>query len=204
MRITWITILFLVILNSCTTDPNKHIDEGKVVEGIYHSQKIGWTMAVPEGWNITHRSVSDQRTEKGLDAIKETTGLDVDDSELRQLLNFEKNRLNIFQSSLESYQPEIDGDWEVNNIALKYIIYQTYLQEGIKVDTTETTIEQIDGLDFHTFEFSLYSRNNDIILKQLMYSRLINGFDFGVNLNYNNEADKKEMLDAWMNSKFDR
>ena len=30
----------------------------------------------------------------------------------------------------------------------------------------------------------------------------MNGFDFGVNINYNNEANKEELLEAWLNSKF--
>jgi hypothetical protein len=37
-----------------------------------------------------------------------------------------------------------------------------------------------------------------------MYSRLINGYDFGANINYNNDDDKKIMVDAFKNSKFDK
>lgn len=32
----------------------------------------------------------------------------------------------------------------------------------------------------------------------------MNGLDFGVNINYNNESDKKEMLEVWLNSKFQK
>src|SRR5690606_6859865 len=97
---------------------------------------------------------------------------------------------------------EYEGEWEENNALLKEIIYKTYLNQGIKVDSTKTSIVKVDGLNFHSYEFIIYSRKGDTILSQLMFSRLINGFDFGVNLNFNNETDKKEMLDAWLNSKF--
>ena len=187
---------------SCKTDPNKQIDEGKITENKYHSKEIGWTMEIPKGWNVTHKSVLEERTEKGLNAINETAGIEYDASGLKQLLNFQKNKFNIFQSTSEPFELEYDGEWEENNAGLKELIYNTYLQKGMKTDSTETKTVEIDGLKFQSYEFTIYSPKGDVILNQIMYSRLINGLDFGVNINYNNESDKKEMLNVWLNSKF--
>lgn len=159
-------------------------------------------MKIPEGWNVTHRSVLDKRTKKGLDAISETAGIEYDESELKHLLNFQKNNYNIFQSTSEPFEIEYEGEWEENNAGLKDLIYQTYIQKGIKTDSTETTIVTIDGLKFQSYGFTIYSPKGEVILNQIMYSRLINGLDFGVNINYNNESDKNEMLEVWLNSKF--
>ena len=65
-------------------------------------------------------------------------------------------------------------------------------------------IEKIDGLDFHKYSFTIYSPDGEIILNQIMYGRLINGFDFGVNINYNNNKDRDELLKVFKNSKFKR
>jgi len=202
MKIKLTILLLLTVLVSCKTDPNKQIDEGEITENTYNSKEIGWTMNIPNGWDVTHKSILDRRTKKGLDAIGETAGIDIDASGLKQLLNFQKNKYNIFQSTSEAFELEYEGEWEENNRGLKEVIYNTYLQRGIKTDSTETKIIEIDGLKFHSYEFTIYSPKGDVIINQVMYSRFINGFDFGVNINYNNESDKKEMLKVWLNSKF--
>lgn len=202
MKIKLTILLFLTVLFSCKTDPNKQIDEGKITENTYHSEKIGWTMEIPKGWNITHKSDLDKRTKKGLDAISETAGAEIDASELKQLLNFQKNQFNIFQSTSEPFEVEYEGEWKENNAGLKELVYSTYVERGIRTDSTETKTIKIDGLEFQSYEFTIYSPNGDVILNQIMYSRLINGLVFGVNINYNNETDKQEMLDAWLNSRF--
>ena len=95
-----------------------------------------------------------------------------------------------------------DGEWKEINAALKELMYSTYVERGIKTDSSTTETIKIDGLEFTSYQMTIYSPEGDVIINQIMYSRLINGLDFGVNINYNNESDKKEMLDAWLNSKF--
>ncbi len=202
MKIKIITLLALIILISCKTNPNKQIDEGKITESTYHSNEIGWTMEIPAGWNVTHKSVSDERTEKGLEAIKESAGIDYDASGLKQLLNFQKDRFHIFQSTSEPFKIEYEGEWEDNNEGLKQLIYETYESRGIKIDTSSST-KKIDNLNFEVFHITMYGPDGKIILYQDMYSRLINGFDFGVNLNYINEKEKNEMMKVWKESKFE-
>jgi hypothetical protein len=82
------------------------------------------------------------------------------------------------------------------------LIYNTYLQREIKADSTETKIVEIEGLKFQSYGFTIYSPKGDVILNQIIYNKLINGMAFCVNINYNNERDKKEMLAVWINSKF--
>ncbi|MEK6155693.1 hypothetical protein WIW50_20705 [Flavobacteriaceae bacterium 3-367] len=202
MKIKIITLLVLIILISCKSDPNKQIDEGKITESTYHSNEIGWTMEIPTGWNVTHKGVSDERTEKGLEAIKESAGIDYDASGLKQLLNFQKDRFHIFQSTSEPFEIEYEGEWEDNNEGLKQLLYETYESRGIKIDTSSST-KKIDNLNFEVFHITMYGPDGKIILYQDMYSRLINGFDFGVNLNYINEKEKNEMMKVWKESKFE-
>ena len=112
------------------------------------------------------------------------------------------NQFNIFQSTSEPFELEYEGEWEENIRELKEILFATYKNQGIKADFSATSIEKINGLDFHTYSFTIYSPKGIVILKQLLYSRLINGYDFGVNLNYNNDKDRDELLRVFINSKF--
>lgn len=197
-----IYILLLSMFSCGQIDPNKQIDEGKIENHSYSSKEIGWTINIPKNWTVTSREQNEKYEKKGLDAMEELVEGEIDISGLKNLIGFQKNRFNIFQSTSEPFKLEYEGEWEETNNGVKELIYNTYLQQGIRVDSTATEIIKIDGLDFHSYELIVYGPNNDVILNQLMYSRLINGFDFAANINYNNDSDKKEMLNAWMNSKF--
>lgn len=193
----------LFILTSCgQADPNKQVDEGKVENNFYTSEEIGWTMEIPKGWTVVDKEKKDALNQKGLKALEETLDSKVDFSALRNLISFQKNPFNIFQSTSEPFNLEYEGEWEENNAALKEVLYETYVNQGIKVDSSATTIEKIDGIEFQVTSFTVYSPKGDIILTQIMYSCLINGFDFGVNINYNNKKDREEMLRVFMNSTF--
>lgn len=202
MKFNFLTIIAFAILVSCKSDPNKQIDEGRISDNFYHSKEIAWTMEIPNGWNVTHRSELSKRTEKGLDAINETAGIDYDASELKQLLNFQKDRFHIFQSTSEPFELEYEGEWEENNEGIKELIYETYSSRGIKIDTSSSK-EIIDKLEFEVFHITMYGPDGKIMLYQDMYARHINGYDFGVNLNYINDEEKNEMIKAWEKSKFE-
>ena len=201
--LTIVSFLTMLIFISCgQTDPNKQIDEGTVKDDNYTSEEIGWTIRIPDGWTVINKEQTQANTEKGLKAMEETLENEIDYSGLKNLIGFQKNQFNIFQSTSEPFELEYEGEWEENNAFLKEIIYTTYLNQGMRADSSATTTEEIDGLEFQKYSFTIYSPKGDVILKQTIYSRLINGFDFGVNLNYNNDEDKEEMLEAWRNSKF--
>jgi len=190
-------------LTSCgQVDPNKNIDEGKVEGNVYTSEEIGWTIEIPKGWTVIDKEKTKETNEKGLKTLEETMEGEIDYSGLKNLISLQKDQFNIFQSTSEPFKLEYEGEWEENNSALKEIIYTTYLNQGMKTDSSATTIEKIDGLDFHKYSFTIYSPKGEVILKQIMFSRLINGFDFGVNINYNNEKDRDELLKVFRNSKF--
>jgi len=181
-------ILFTVVLSislalasSGQVDPNKNIDEGKVEGNTYTSKEIGWKMEIPTGWTVVEKEKTKENNEKGLKALQETMDSEIDYSGLKNLISFQKDLFNIFQSTSEPFKVEYEGEWEENSAALKEIIYLTYLDQGIKADSSATTTEIIDGLEFQKYSFTIYSPKGKFILSQIMYSRLINGFDFGVN-----------------------
>lgn len=197
-----IFISTLTIISCKPSDPNKNIDEGKVEGNTYTSQEIGWTIAIPDGWEVVDREKSEDMREKGTQALEETIEQEVDFSGVKTLIAFQKNQFNIFQSTSEPFKLEYEGEWEINNAAIKALIFETFVNQGIKADSSATSVETIDGLDFQTYSFTIYGPTGEVILNQILYSRLINGFDFAANINYNNEKDKETQLQAFRSSKF--
>lgn len=172
------------------------------VANTYTSKEIGWTMPLPEGWTILSQAQVDEYDQKGLKAIEETVGAEIDYSELKHLISFKKDPFNVFQSTIEPFKEEYPGEWKANNDALKGIIYDTYVNQGIKVDSSKTTIEKIGGIDFQCYSFIIYAPNGTVIIKQVLYNCLMKGYSFGVNLNYNTEATRKELYTVWRKSVF--
>ncbi|MFT4223373.1 hypothetical protein [Dysgonomonas sp.] len=200
-QIFYIYIIFIVY--SCgKVNPNQTIDEGKVDKNLYTSEEIGWTIRVPDGWDIVSMEQKKLQQEKGYEILKDAIGEDFDCSQLKNLIGFKKDAFNMFQSTSEPFDLEYEGEWEQNNQVLKELMYTALEGQGIKIDSTATTIEKVDGLDFHSFGFTIYSPERKAILYQIVYSRLINGFDFSVNINYNSIKFKNEILNAWLKSKF--
>lgn len=202
-RITKTVLFFnLLMLISCgQKDPNKQIDEGNVKGEIYKSSDIGWTIEIPKGWSVISKDQIDNQEAKGKEAIEKSSGQKVDMTQMKHLISFQKNQFNLFASTSEPFKEDYPGEYQENSKKLCNMIYQTYVDNKIKTDSSSGK-EIIQGLEFNVFRTTIYTPDGKVILNQIMYNRLINGFDFGVNINYNNDEDKKAMLDAFKKSNF--
>ncbi len=55
----------IVIFTGCKPkDPNKQIDEGKVQGEIYESKELGWTITIPQGWDVVDKGDNASRDQK--------------------------------------------------------------------------------------------------------------------------------------------
>lgn len=198
-----IAILFMIGTYSCSpTDPNKEVDEGSVKNDIYQSEALGWSMEIPNDWDIISKEKMDKNSERGLEKV-EQAGYDIDASSLKHLISFKKNMFNIFQSTTEPFKLDYEGQWEDNTQNVKNILFETFKAQKIKIDTASSSAK-IDGLEFDLFLITVYGASGKVVLNQELYSRHINDHQFSVNINYNNEKDRAVMTDVWMNSKFEK
>jgi len=201
MKLPLISLTILFLISCGPVDPNKEIDEGTVKGTSYENKEIGWLIEIPKDWKIISKDKIEANDEKGRSAIEKTTGQQIDTKALKHLISFQKDQFNIFASTSEPFKEEFPGEYQKNNKALNEMIYNTCKDQGIKIDST-SGVETIQGLEFNKFCTAIYAPDGKIILNQILYSRLINGYDFGVNINYNNDQDKETMLKALLNSKF--
>ena len=205
MKINYILILIslVILFVSCEKKNSNKIQKSNVIENqTYTNDKIGWTMKIPVDWEVIEEKKSFERDLDGLKLIESTTGDKYETSEWNNMLAFKKNEQNLFSSTAEKFDTIIHGSWKESNSKLKKIIYNTYLKQGLDADSSITKTEIIDKLRFEYYSFTFYDADKKVILNQICYSNLINGYDLGVNINYDNERDKEEILRKWRNSKF--
>ncbi|HVU53414.1 MAG TPA: hypothetical protein VHD83_00090 [Puia sp.] len=193
------TLLFSCKHKDKHLDPNKQVDEGAVKGETYVSQDMGWTITIPKGWTVVSRDQTEANEKKGAEAIRKSSHTQIDMSGLKHLISFQKDRFNSLMSTSEPFPNATPDAFDENCAAVDKMIYDAYSSQGIRADTS-TSVEMVHGHRFNLFHATLYSKEGKVILQQLLYSKLIRDKDFSVTINYNNEEDKKVMMDAFMNS----
>ena len=193
-----------ILLFSCgKVDPNKQIGEGYIKDNIYKSSEIGWSIKIPNEWEVVTKDELKSDDQKGKVEIAKTSGVKFNTSKLKHLISFKKNKNNLFASTSEPFKEDYTGQYfDVNNYMDK-LIFNTFSKLGIKADSS-SEVDIIDSLKFNTFKIQIYNKDRKLVLTQLLYSKLINGFDFGVNINYTDDSYGNVMLKAWNESKFEK
>lgn len=189
----------------CSCKEKNKIEVGKLdAVNTYTVDEIGWRVHVPSGWDILTREQLKRNTEKGKEAMESAIEMEIDASRLQQLLNLSKDKFNSFLSTMEKYDNAELDSYQKNNRNVNDMLKQTYESKGIYAEYHEDTV-RIDGLLFNVFKSKIYAPDKQqVILNQAMYSRLINGYDVGMTINYNNETAKNELEKMLFSSTFSK
>nr|WP_319997590.1 hypothetical protein [uncultured Draconibacterium sp.] len=198
MRIKLLILIISIVTISCNKI-NKGQDR-KLEGNIFTCDEIGWTIEVPKDWEVINRRKVEKSAKDGIKMVEKATNEEFDISGLEQLINFKKDKFNVFNSSIEPAQFLSENEWKENIKLIKNLLFETLANEGMHIDTTSSQ-EKIDGLDFEVFHVTILGLNNELILNQKYYSRYINGYVFGMNINYNNDEDMRTQINAIKNSK---
>lgn len=178
--------LFILLVNitfcSCAQTTPK--DAERIESKMYTSDEIGWTIQIPEGWDIVPNEMVDGGNNE----------------DVKQLITF-RNNAALFGATLMPFQEEHPNGYADYLNYIHASMYQKFTSRGVVVDTFASK-KIIHGHEYDVFSSTIHAPNGDYIIDQVMYSCLINGYEFSVNLNFNNDTDKATLLKAWENSEF--
>lgn len=177
--------LLLLVLSCKSGASEKPVEDKKAEAVVYTDKETGFTINVPQGWPVTAQNKTD---EEGL----------------KSLITFAKNDYNNFEATSEPFQSEDEADHWQTTADTKLLIFENLESQGLDSDSTATTIETIDGIDFKTFSCVLYGDDGSEILNYSIYTAVINGYDFCAHLYSNSKENKAELMKAWKNVKFNR
>ncbi|WP_316769878.1 hypothetical protein [Pedobacter frigiditerrae] len=197
-RISLLLITSIVVFAACNSSTPK---EEKPKPGIYTSLEVGWTIKIPQGFQSLSKSRIEANMQKGKEALNKVAEGKVETDGAINLVNFQKNQFNSLFALIESCEDQ--ERFLRNNQKVRKLIFDTYTNQEIKVDTLSGR-EEIAGQTFNTFYIKIYGPSGEVLMNQIMFNQFIRGYDFGVNINYNNETDKQTLLNAFKNSTFDK
>jgi len=166
-----------------------------------HNEDFNWTITIPE--NFTSVSPDDwaKLQNKGAQAVEKTYGEKVE-NQATTIFVFRNGDYNYLESNYQPFDPEVDGDYRESFKSVNEIVYETFRSQipTAKIDSA-SSVEEVSGLDFHTFNLVL-DLPNGMKIRTLMYSRLFQDKDFGVNITYVDEEAGESMKKAWFASRF--
>jgi hypothetical protein len=186
------------------TDKQKEIETGKLdPQNIYSVKEIGWTVQLPEGWEVMTRKELQAITDKGKKEMEKTFDTKIDNSGVQQLLSLRKDRFNSFLSNMQKFDSSEDGTYEERLLTMNEIIRTTYRSKNMKLED-KVGATRIGGVMFDVLDIKIFTPDDGkkVLLYQSIYSAFINGYDFTMNINYNNNETKELLLRMVNSSKF--
>tara|TARA_R110002073_G_scaffold279026_1_gene443139 strand:- start:427377 stop:427979 length:603 start_codon:yes stop_codon:yes gene_type:complete len=189
-------LLLISTLISCTSKNNKVVSENS-----YENTELGWTMRIPDDWEILDKTNQGIYKEKGKRMVNDFNNENRSYKGLIYLLGFKINQFNIFQSNYEKIDYKDLKAWRENKNQQKRAAAKMYTNQGMKIDTISST-ETIDNTTFSVFLITAYNDLGGVRYTQKIYGSYINGYDFAVLLNYNTKEAEETLHKFWKNSTF--
>ncbi len=192
------TILYFIIflgLNSCHSQSESN---SKIIQ----NKDFNWTITIPENFISMNENEWNKTQQKGKDAIEKTFGEEII-NQTTTIFIFKNGQFNNFEANYQPYDIEIDGNYLETYDGVNEIMYET-LETQIpeaKLDSISST-QKISGLEFQRFDVTV-DFPNGMKMTTIGFSRLFDKKEFTLNITAVDEKSGKEMLDAFLNSKFE-
>ena len=159
MKVTLFALFVGLLMVGCGEEEQIHVDrdqEGELSGNTYHNKRVGWTIKIPDGWDIASKEEETEFVSSGSN-LAAGAGLGVNWQGTKILLTLEKNDSpDSFASVTQSTLVDED-DW------IRYVGTQKqgglsiYRAQGMIPEASDIRRETIDGVVFDVYDISLNS-----------------------------------------------
>lgn len=193
-------LLLLLITNSFFMKCAGQDKSGK--RTIYNSD-FKWTITIPAGFDTVSAEKWAKMQNRGEDAIEKTYDAEIQNNS-KTIFVFQNGQFNYFESNYQPFDTKEYGSHAENFREVNKILYGTFeaQMKGAKLDSSSST-KKIDGLTFQTYKLAITYPNKMVMTLQ-MFSRIFGKNEFTVNIMTVDKQKEKELLESWLNSKFER
>ncbi|MNJ86255.1 hypothetical protein D3C87_37460 [compost metagenome] len=190
----------LLLVSACggaaKKDYSKEVDEGTFDGNKFTSQALGWTMEFPDNWIVTTKSSLESMDERSKSASSDSSDM----SGVKRTLAFQKNYDNNFQSTWEEFSGD-EAAYKSHVSSIHRLIYDNYLTQRTSLDTVAGQLK-VSNVTFDSYQISLYDKYNKNFANQLLLTSIVKNKLMTVTIAYDNDADKKKILDLFKKSTF--
>src|SRR5690606_2412917 len=183
MRLLSLAIISTTVFLSCKGQSNSTIKTREV-----GYPQVGWKIDIPSDFTILDSAQINDNNSRGATAVENTFNDKLDLSEMQTLVSLKKGETNTLTATITPFDPDVDGDWEEEDLKVKSNIVETLESQapGTSVDTS-SHVKKIGGLEFRKFRV-IATLPNKMVINMAIYSRLHMGYDFGITVTYSDEG----------------
>jgi hypothetical protein len=174
------------------------------LQQVYRNDNIGWSISIPNGWEIVDAKKLREGDEKGGEILSNEEDKESHEHKLEYMVAFQKDKdkRTMFTSVLEEYQESYKGEYAATFKDVINNVYNAYTMQEINVDTS-SGMDTIAGIAFYIFNTAVYDKHFMYVQDRSMYSAAYKGYDVSFNMTYHDKKDFATMLKALNESKFD-
>lgn len=196
MKIIKVAFIILIITFISCKSKTSSDSETLIIE------EFNWTVRVPENFEPIDQETWDRTVRRGENAIESTFDQEME-NEAETIFTYTNGQFNNFEANWQPFDIEIDGEYLDTYSEVNKMLYQTFETQipNAKLDSVSST-QEIDGLEFQRFDVTI-DLPNGIKMKSMGFSRLFGKKEFTMNITSVDEKIEKQMLEAFLNSKFE-
>lgn len=171
----------------------------------YEAKEIGWEIEIPGYLKLISSEEADTLHKKGKTSLENDSKTEVAIKSVKNLLGFHLNESNLFRSHLGPSGMATKGAWKKMNCSNKLELYTTYRNLGFLVDSSKTTVVDVNELEFASYDLTLYyDTAHKKVQNQLFYISWIDQRSFTATITTTKEADKALLIAIWQGSLFSK
>ena len=170
---------------------------------LVYNEDFKWTISIPAGFDTLSKDKWSVMQGRGEKVLEETHGVEIENN-AKTIFVFQSDQFNYFESNHQPFDSTEDGDFSESFHALNDMLYSTFESQmpKAKLDSS-SSVQTISGLQFNVFKVRI-EISAKMVLNWQMFSRLFGKEEFTVNIMTADKEKERELLDSWLNSKFDK
>jgi hypothetical protein len=195
-----------LILSACTFafffSSCKNFEKPLTAKRDIYIKLFNWTITIPPGYDTISAKKWAAMQTRGKKAIEETFDTKIE-NRTKTILVLQKGPTNYIEANYQFFDSTVDGNYKESCEGVYKVLFKTFEQniKGWKLDSI-SSLTKVSGLRFYTFKVKMTSPKGQN-LNMTIFNRLFGKKDFTVSLMGLSEKDEKELMNAWMNSKFE-
>jgi hypothetical protein len=179
-----------------------HASAQDTVKRLYF-EKIRWTVEVPTEFKMLDSVTVEAQAREGGGHLLKADSSKLDYTKIIHLITASKTPTDALSVTITPFDPEIDGHYDSSNqyMMLKlYNLYKDKVGSMVRIDSL-TSVDQIDGLSFTKYSLHIFI-NEKLVITNILWYRLYEGYDFGITYLYIDERTGKQIEAMLRASKF--
>ena len=199
MRLVLSILLLVTVLSSCAEESDAFIqdeitNEGSIKNGVYTSNKFGWSIKIPDSWEVVTSTSEIDEVRKLGRAMIEEANVDIAQGIEPIKLLYAKKGFSSIVAVAEKFAANNNVSIEQQAYAQKQVITKMYDTQGLPVMESKVDDGLLGGEKCGIVRIVIGQKPNQFF--QIFYIFERKGYWFSIITSFDNNADRDEIYES--------